>query len=340
MIMSEQEMKMVQEMAENQEEPPLRYIWRDSDEPVDDVPPIPAVHLGRPDEAEQIKTAIQSWGMFQVIEHGMTPSFLDEVRDVTKAFFELPRDEKQKYSNMKNGNFQFEGYGNDEVATEDQILDWNDRLFLTVQPEDIRKLELWPENPSSFRVVLSEFSTKTRKLLDDVLKAMAKSLELDEDSFIRQFGDRPLLDARFNNYPCCRRPDLVIGVKPHSDSSGLTIILPDKDVEGLQVMKDGVWVKIITDPHALIVNMGDQMEIISNGIFKSPLHRVVTNTEKHRISIAMFYTPEGETEIGPADGLVSDTKPRLYKTMKSKDYLGIFFPRYLLGKTTIHLVKI
>lgn len=66
MIMSEQEMKMVQEMAENQEEPPLRYIWRDSDEPVDDVPPIPAVHLGRPDEAEQIKTAIQSWGMFQV----------------------------------------------------------------------------------------------------------------------------------------------------------------------------------------------------------------------------------------------------------------------------------
>lgn len=89
--------------------------------------------------------------MFQVIEHGMTPSFLDEVRDVTKAFFELPRDEKQKYSNMKNGKFQFEGYGNDEVATEDQILDWNDRLFLTVQPEDIRKLELWPENPSSFR---------------------------------------------------------------------------------------------------------------------------------------------------------------------------------------------
>lgn len=82
------------------------------------------------------------------------------------------------------------------------------------------------------------------------------------------------------------------------------------------------------------------MQIISNGIFKSPLHRVVTNTEKQRISIAMFYTPEGETEIGPADGLVSDTKPRLYKTMKSKDYLGIFFPRYLLGKAAIHLVKI
>lgn len=127
------------------------------------------------------------------------------------------------------------------------------------------------------RVVLSEFSTKTRKLLDDVLKAMAKSLELDENSFIRQFGDRPLLDARFNNYPCCRRPDLVIGVKPHSDSSGLTIILPDKDVEGLQVMKDGVWVKIITDPHALIVNMGDQMEVnalLTNSYRKSFLHLI------------------------------------------------------------------
>ncbi|KAJ0984779.1 hypothetical protein J5N97_003135 [Dioscorea zingiberensis] len=337
-------MMMVQEMAERGEYPPSRYILKDAHQSPADAPPpappVPIVHLGHPDEAQQIKSALQSWGMFQVIDCGMTASFLDELRDVTKAFFDLPMEEKQKYSTFKSGKFHYQGYGNDEVATDDQILDWTDRLYLTVQPEDMRNLELWPENPSSFRDVLNEFTTKTREMLDSVLKAMAKSLELNEDCFISQFGDRPILDARFNNYPCCPRPDLVNGVKPHSDSSALTIILPDKDVEGLQVMKDGVWVNVTTSPHALIVNMGDHMEIMSNGIFKSPVHRVVTNTDKDRISVAMFYTPEGEVEIGPADALVNDMRPRMYKNVKPKDYLEIFWPRFLQGKMSIDLVKV
>ncbi|KAH7688474.1 Flavonol synthase protein [Dioscorea alata] len=333
------ERKMVQERSEAGEAPPIEYIVKESQCPPNAQPPLtaplPVVHLGQPDEAEEIKTALQSWGMFQVIDHGMPPSFLDELGDVARAFFKLPVEEKQKYSNIRDGKFGIEGYGNDEVIAEGQILDWTDRLFLLVQPEDQRKLELWPTNPNSLRDVLHEYTRKTKKLVKNVLKTTAKSLELSEDFFISHLGDKFSIFARFNYYPCCLKPDLVLGLKPHSDRTLITVILPDKDVEGLQVMKDGEWIKVTTSPHALIFNIGDQMEIMSNGMFKSPVHRVVTSPDKDRISIAMLCANLPEKVIGPADELVNDMRPRMYKNVKVKDYTEVFFQRFYQGKRAI-----
>lgn len=96
---------------------------------------------------------------------------------------------------------------------------------------------------------------------DILLKAMAKSLDLEEDSFSSQFGDRPGIQARFNYYPRCSRPNLVLGLKPHSDGSGITVLLQDKEVEGLQLLKDDQWFRVPTIPDALLVNLGDQMEV-------------------------------------------------------------------------------
>lgn len=104
---------------------------------------------------------------------------------------------------------------------------------------------------------------KSRKLADKILKAMAKLLDLNEEYFTHQLGDTAEVYARFNYYPCCSRPDLVFGLKPHADGSTITIVLPDKDVEGLQVLKDGEWVRVLPNPHALLVNLGDQMEVIT-----------------------------------------------------------------------------
>lgn len=87
----------------------------------------------------------------QAVGHDLSPSLLDDLRDAARKFFHLPIDVKQKYSNLKEGEFNLEGYGNDFVAGEEQIIDWNDRLYLLVQPEDKRKLDYWPENPSCFR---------------------------------------------------------------------------------------------------------------------------------------------------------------------------------------------
>ena len=93
---------------------------------------------------------------------------------------------------------------------------------------------------------------------------MAKLLGLNENYFIHQLGDRADVHARFNYYPCCSRPDLVLGIRPHSDGSFVTILLLDKEVEGLQVLKDGEWFKVPITPHALVFNLGNQMEVTTS----------------------------------------------------------------------------
>ncbi|MBA0747426.1 hypothetical protein Gogos_004340 [Gossypium gossypioides] len=128
---------------------------------------------------------------------------------------------------------------------------------------------------------------------DLLLKAMAKSLDLEENSFSGQFGDNPVMQVRFNFYP-------------HSDRSGVTVLLQDEEVEGLQIVKDGAWITVPLIPRALLVNLGNQMQIMSNRIFKSPVHKAVTNTDKPRISVAMSNEAEVDKEIGPMEALIDD----------------------------------
>ncbi|KAF8393132.1 hypothetical protein HHK36_021373 [Tetracentron sinense] len=340
--------KLVQELAINGDEPPPRYFFKDGkDEPIKASPllsSIPIIDLGllssssspsTKEELEKLRSALSTWGCFQAVGHGISSSFLDEVHEISKGFFKLPLEEKKKYSTTVD---ELEGYGNDHVLTEEQILDWSDRLFLFIYPEDQRKLKIWPESPKGFREILHEYSPIIKSIAELLFKVMARSLNLEENSFSSQLGERVLMLARFNYYPPCPRPDLVLGMKPHADSSVVTIILQDKEVEGLQLLIDDQWVTVPTIPHALFVNMGDQMEIMSNGIFKSPVHRVVTNSERERISLAVFHAPEPEKEIGPADGLVGEERPRLFK--KVKKYTDITFEYFQRGMRAIESAKI
>ncbi|KAK1291776.1 Leucoanthocyanidin dioxygenase [Acorus calamus] len=150
----------VQELAMDGQDPPVTFIQREPDRHIvvlSPRSPIPTVDLGLVFESDggeigKLKSALQSWGLFQAIGHGIPNSVLDEVRNITREFFKLPVEEKQRYSNAIEGGKEpgLEGYGNDRVASEDQILDWSDRLYLLVEPENERKPNFWPEKPSSF----------------------------------------------------------------------------------------------------------------------------------------------------------------------------------------------
>jgi isopenicillin N synthase-like dioxygenase len=103
---------------------------------------------------------------------------------------------------------------------------------------------------------------KNKRIKDDILRAMARLLELDEDCLVNQFSDKALTYARFNYYPPCSRPDLVLGIKPHSDVFPLTVLLMDKDVQGLQVLRDGTWYNVPTvSNYTLLINVGVTMEV-------------------------------------------------------------------------------
>ncbi|KAL7189826.1 hypothetical protein ACSBR1_039461 [Camellia fascicularis] len=346
--------KTVQEMSKDGDEPPQNYIVRDNTlfGPIDTSPPlalIPVIDISlfltspsslhsslqEETELEKLRSALSSWGCFQVIGHGMPIEFLNKVRGVTEEFFAMPMEEKGKYSRAAG---EIEGYGSDSVVSENQVLDWSDRLSLRIYPEDQRKLRLWPKHPQSFREITHEYSLKVKCVLDILFKAIAKSLNLEEDSFLNQFGPRAHLIARFNFYPPCPRPDQVLGLKPHSDKSGVTVLLQDKEVEGLHVLKDDQWFRVPIVPHALVVNVGDQMQIMSNGMFKSPVHRVVTNSERERITLAVFCMPESNNEIEPVEGLIDEKRPRLYRSMK--DYGNNYFQNYQQAKRPIDAAKL
>lgn len=85
----------------------------------------------------------------------MADSFLDKVHETSKQFFALPTEEKLKYGRTVDG---IEGYGSDKVLNDKQRLDWSDRFYLNVFPEDIRKLQLWPQKPECFRYILCFYS--------------------------------------------------------------------------------------------------------------------------------------------------------------------------------------
>ncbi|KAK1371189.1 Codeine O-demethylase [Heracleum sosnowskyi] len=231
-----------------------------------------------------------------------------------------------------------EGYGNDPVFSEHQILDWTDRVYLITNPEDQRKFQLWPQNPENFRKILQEYSERIKLLNEFILKALSRSLKLKENCFLDQYGENANMVARFNYYPPCPRPDLTLGIKPHADGSAITYLFQDNEVEGLQILKDDQWFSVPTVTNALLVNVGDQVEIMSNGIFKSPLHRAVTNSERERMTVAVFCFPDASRDIEPAEELITETSPRLYK--KIKNYLGSYFENYQQGKRTIEAAKI
>ncbi|XP_011017896.1 PREDICTED: protein SRG1-like [Populus euphratica] len=343
----ESKSKSVQELVMKNEEPPGNYFYEDgvngvldSSLPVLEMPVIDISRLTSPstsrEEVEKLHSALISCGCFMSINHGITAVFLDQVRSVTAQFFALPMEEKLKFSRAVDSA---EGYGNDMILSEDQILDWTDRLYLILSPEDQRQFKFWPEKPEIFREILQEYTTKLKVIVEVVLKAMARSLNLEDNCFLDMYGERALMQARFNLFPPCPRPDRSLGLKPHSDGSAITIVLQDKEVEGLQFLKDDQWFRVpIQLPHALLINVGDQSEVMSNGFFKSPVHRVVTNSERERTSVAVFCSPDPDNDIEPVDGAVSETRPRLYK--KVQDYGSKYFQYYQEGKRAIEAVKI
>ncbi|CAH2070027.1 unnamed protein product [Thlaspi arvense] len=164
--MEKSKFKTVQEVIATGEGIPERYLYKHTDDsegqtlnvPVPEILTIdiPTIDLhsllsssddGR-EELSKLHSALSTWGVFQAMNHGITEAFLDKIYELTKQFFALPTEEKQKYAREIDG---YQGYGNDMILTDDQVLDWNDRLDLLAYPEDQRQLKFWPEIPVEFR---------------------------------------------------------------------------------------------------------------------------------------------------------------------------------------------
>jgi isopenicillin N synthase-like dioxygenase len=240
-------------------------------------------------------------------------------------YFFLPLEVKQQWK-RNAGNAR--GWFNDELTK--QKLDWKEALDLgvpgtrdwTTRDDDAENkcLDGWNQLPSedilpNFRSTVTKYFDECSKLADTVAILMAKGLGQEETSpMIQELREKHSSYLRSNYYPLCNvlaedgtKP---LGISPHRDAGFLTVLLQDADCHSLQVMKDDTtWVTIHPEPYALTINTGDMAEVWSNGRYKAPLHRVLSNETKERFSTPYFYNPSYETIVEP---LVGDNEEAMY----------------------------
>ncbi|KAF7813663.1 Protein SRG1 [Senna tora] len=99
-------------------------------------------------ETLKLASACEDWGFFQVKNHGVDLKLMESIEELSREFFMLPLEEKQKYP-MIPGTVQ--GYGQAFVFSEDQKLDWCNMFALGIEPHYVRNPNLWPNRPEGFR---------------------------------------------------------------------------------------------------------------------------------------------------------------------------------------------
>ncbi|XVF40233.1 hypothetical protein PTKIN_Ptkin01aG0095500 [Pterospermum kingtungense] len=324
---------------------PLRYQRPDQDLPSTCSPPqlqVPVIDMLRllsedfmDVELEKLHNASKDWGFFQLINHEVSSSLLDKVKKGIEGLFNLPMEEKEKLWQRPD---DIEGFGQAFVLSEEQKLDWGDMFFMTTLPSHLRKPYLFPNLPLPFRDDIEAYSEELRNVASKILAFQAKALGIDGDDMrIFEGGWQAM---RMNYYPPCPQPEMVIGLNPHSDPVGITILLQINEMEGLQIRKDGAWIPVKPLPDAFVVNVGDIIEMMTNGIYRSIEHRATVNSEKERLSIATFYSPKLDGEMGPAPSLISPETPPNFRRMGVADYFKELYKRKLEGKSFVEILGI
>ncbi|KAK7401738.1 hypothetical protein VNO78_13450 [Psophocarpus tetragonolobus] len=287
-------------------------------------------------ELDKLHFACKQWGFFQLLNHGVNSSLVEKVKLEIQDFFNLPMSEKKK---LWQSAQHMEGFGQAFVVSEEQKLDWADLFYMTTLPKHLRMPHLFPQLPLPFRDTLEVYSMEMKDLAMVIIGYMGKALKIEEKEISKLFEDGIQL-MRMNYYPPCPEPEKVIGLTPHSDGIGLTILLQVNEVEGLQIRKDGLWIPVKPLPNAFIVNVGDILEIMTNGIYRSIEHRATVNGEKERVSLATFYSPSPDGVVGPASSLITEETPARFKSVGVKDYFKGLFSRKLDGKAYIEVMRI
>ncbi|XWS38116.1 hypothetical protein CRYUN_Cryun19dG0102600 [Craigia yunnanensis] len=253
---------------------------------------------------------------------------------LAREFFQLPESERLKnYSDDPSKANRLSTSFN--VKTE-KVANWRDFLRLHCYPLEDHVPE-WPSNPSSFREDVAEYCTSVRGLVLRLLEAISESLGLKRDHIDKTLSKHGQHMA-LNYYPPCPEPELTYGLPGHTDPNLITILLQD-DVPGLQVLRNGKWITVHPVPNTFVVNIGDQMQVISNDRYKSVLHRAVVNCNKERISIPTFYCPSPDALIGPATELIDNEHPAVYRSFTYGKYYEKFWRRGLATECCLDMFK-
>ncbi|KAJ7958959.1 putative 2-oxoglutarate and Fe(II)-dependent oxygenase superfamily protein [Quillaja saponaria] len=282
---------------------------------------------------QDLGNACRDWGFFVLINHGVPEELRDEILRASCSFFELAEEEKREFA----GNQVLDPIrcGSSFNVKVDKSFYWRDYLKLHVHPSFNA-----PNKPPGFSEVLQEYSEKTREVADELMKGVSKSLGLEADYILKRMnvesGSQLLV---INLYPPCPQPEIAMGLPPHTDHGLLTLLIQN-ELCGLQVQHHGKWIPVNPHPNSFLVNLGDHMEILTNGEYKSVVHRAMVNKKATRISIGTAHGPSFETTVSPAPELVSESHPPAFRGIKYSEYLELQQKYQLETKSCLDRVRI
>uniref|UniRef100_A0A803NPI7 Fe2OG dioxygenase domain-containing protein n=1 Tax=Cannabis sativa TaxID=3483 RepID=A0A803NPI7_CANSA len=195
-----------------------------------------------------------------LVNHGVNNCLVEKIKEGVEELYKLPIEEKRKKLWRNPG--EKEGFGDSGVLSDEQILDWNDEFFLFTLPVALRNPHLFPNLPLPLSESLKIYSVELAKLAMMLISQMEKILGIKSKEISKLFEDG-IQGMCLHYYPPCPQPDQVSGLAPHSDAAAITILYQLNQVDGFQVNKDGMWIPVNPLPNAFLVNLGDQLEVIT-----------------------------------------------------------------------------
>ncbi|WP_318375863.1 isopenicillin N synthase family oxygenase [Enterobacter sp.] len=247
----------------------------------------------------QLRHAARDVGFFYLINHGVDSALQDAVQAEARKFFALPDAQKQQVAMIHSPHFR--GYNRAASELTRGQPDWREQfdigaerpaLELTENSPRWRRLQgpnLWPSAQPTLRPTLLAWQDAMTAMALTLLRAFAEALHLPADAFDNLYGEQPNEHIKLIHYPGQQETQSAQGVGAHKDSGFLSFLLQDAQ-KGLQVeVAPDRWIDAAPLPGSFVVNIGELLELATNGYLRATVHRVVSPPAgAERLSIAFF----------------------------------------------------
>lgn len=261
---------------------------------------------GSPDDQrrfrDELRAATHDVGFFYLVGHGVPDDLWARMFDTARDFFALPEEQKLAIENVNSPHFR--GYTRTGGERTLGKVDWREQIDIGAERaavpagegvEDFWILDgpnLWPEQLPQLRVDAEEWMALLTDVSTRLLRAWAESLGASPDVFDEAFAANPSPNMKIVRYPGIDAEEPAQGVGAHKDLGVLTLLAVEEGKAGLQVEKDGDWIDAPPIDKAFVVNIGELLEIATDGYLKATNHRVISpKAGTERISIPYFHGP-------------------------------------------------
>ncbi|PHT76930.1 Gibberellin 2-beta-dioxygenase 1 [Capsicum annuum] len=285
---------------------------------------VPIIDLSEPDSINLIVKACEEFGFFKVVNHDVPMEFISKLESEAVKFFSSPLSEKLKAGPADPDPF---GYGNKKIGQNGDI-GWVEYILVSTNSEfNYQKFaSVLGVNPDNIRAAVNDYVTEVKKMACEVLEMLAEGLKIHQMNVFSKLLMDEESDSifRVNHYPPCSEIEEfntrnMIGFGEHTDPQIISV-LRSNNTSGLQILlKNGHWISVPPDPNSFFINVGDSLQVMTNGRFKSAKHRVLTNSVKSRLSMIYFGGPPLSAKIAPLPSLM-EGKDSLYKEFTWFEY--------------------